>query len=191
MKPRAFMAAAAICFTALRVHADCGAIGHVFAREGRVVVERACKLSLVAEPELIRLSDLVRTAQDGHASVRFPGFGHLDLTPNSSIQFELFYRSPNVAALASLLEISIQAGGFLFVAETRDAFETRLSFRNAVVSLRNATVNVEARNGAANVSLLTGEILVESKFRVIRHQAPAFAGTFEYHPRLAECEESS
>lgn len=191
MKPPALIAAAAICFTALRAHADGGAIGHVFAREGRVVVERACRMSLVAESELLRLTDFVHTAQDSHASVHVPGFGHLDLAPDSSIQFELFYRSPNVAALASLLEISVQAGGFLFVAEEHDAFETRLSFRNGVVYIRNATVNVEARNGAANVSLLTGEILVESKFRVIRHQAPAFAGTFGYRTRLTECEESS
>jgi len=189
--PAPFMVVAAIGLAALQAHADGGTIGNVYAVDGQVFIQRGCESWAVRESAQLRLSDVVRTAPGSRARIRIAGFGHVDLEPEASIQAELFYRSPNETALKSLLELSIQSGGMQFVTAGPDASEARLGFRDLVLSMQDASVVVEKQQAMAGVTLLAGEISIETRSGIDRRQAPAFVGAFDYRsPRIA-CTETS
>ena len=189
--PRAPGLTVAACLAMNAAWADGGIAGYVYPGDGLVVIERSCELRSVLQAAPLYVSDLVRTGSASHARIQIAGFGHLDLDPDTAVQVEAFYRSPNEIPTMSLLELSFQVGSARFVGVPRGEFDTRLGFGNAVLALRNATIVIGRQDMRARATLLDGEMNVTTRSGMARHRVPAILPDLDYRAPRRSCREES
>lgn len=158
-----------LIFLSLPVHAEIFAT--LDSLIGKAEVQRAGTHSwvLVKQGEKLYNNDIFKVSQKGFARIVFPDKGAIYVRYNSQIMINLLQRNDQI----TLNHATVFFGAVFFVIKhalplrSLGIGDTKIYTPTAVISLRGTSFNVEvdSKNGATDVEMLNGTVLVRNIIR--------------------------